>query len=109
MAEVYGHSAKAVMPWIANVVRSIEMLERRNAEVDEIAVPGLDTDGLRIIPNASGWFMARTCRSPQVAPIRQAVCNTPSFRHASTAMTKISWDYGADEFRFHQFGMDRST
>jgi hypothetical protein len=109
MAEICGHSAKAVMPWIAGVVRAIETLGGREAEADQAVVPGLDFDGLQVMSSTSGWHKARTCRPPEVTNVHQSYSKTPLFRHTGAAAATASWDSGADVFRFHQFGMNRRT
>ncbi len=94
MAEVCGHATKTVMPWIANLARTIQSFGQYEASADEAPVPGLDFEGVRIVSHASGWLSAREDQSPKTTPVRQVFCNAP-FRQPGTAgqnATEITTD-----------------
>jgi hypothetical protein len=110
MAEVCGHATETVMPWIAKLVQTIQSFGQYEAVADEAPEPGPDFEGVRIVSHASGWLAARADRSPETIPARQVFCNA-LFRQPDTAATaaNAALDFGSDEFRFHQFGMNRGA
>ena len=85
------------------------MLDGNEDEADQAVVPGRGFDGLQVVPSTSGWLKARTCRSSEVPPVDQAHDNTSQFRRAGSSIAKASWESGADEFRFHELGMNRKA
>lgn len=107
MAEVCGHATEAVMPWIAKLGRTIQSFGQYEAASDQAPVPGPDLKGVRVVSHAAGWLAARVDRSPETIPTRKVFCNAP-FRQPDTA-ANTALDFGSDEFRFHQFGMNRGT